>query len=185
MDCHAVDVAGCESIMQTIMEYPNSITSWTHTPGEKDTYDMNMRTSTSNGEYIDWRVEVKDRNCTMGRYNTAYIRENKFRSMTTDVLKEPAVFCGYPDGVLAWQLNMLPVSDILNDIADSKAKFKESEHINENRVSYNKWTEWVRVDNPVMGNRWELNVNLPIYKDEKGNVLKNKKGFRSFKKHVS
>lgn len=178
MDCHAVDVAGCERVMEIIMSYPNSIVSYTHTPGEKDTYDMNMRTSTSNGEYKDWRVEVKDRNCNMDDFPTAYIRENKFRSMTTDVTEEPAVFCGYHDGVLAWQLKYLPIRDILVDIADSKAKFKESEHENEKRVKYNERTEWVRVYNPKMGYRWELNVNLPIYKE-------NKRGFKRLKKHVN
>ena len=179
LDCHAVDVAGCESIMQTIMEYPNSIVSWTHTPGEYDEYDMEWVSITSSGEEIRYRVEAKDRDMAMDRFRTAYVRENKFSSMVQETERIPVVACGYHDGVLVWQLNYLPLREIMEDIADSKKRFSETRHKGESIVKYNKWTEWRYVWNKALKkHRWELNVTLPIYKE-------NKRGFKRLKKHVN
>lgn len=179
MSWHGQDVAGCENIMQTIMEYPNNIVSYTHTVDEFNEFDMIWNCSTSTGEIVQYRVEGKERDLNMDDFKTAYIRENKFRSMAAEKVMVPVIVCGYHDGVLSWQVNMLPVSDVLRDIDDAKMRFNADAYAGKTIAKLNEWTEWRYVWNPAQGKkRWELNVVLPIYKE-------NKRGFRRLKKHVS
>lgn len=164
---HEQDCAGCDYIMSVLMDRPNRIVSYTHTQGDYDEYDMNWICTATDGQEYECRVEGKDRrkdkngnNVYINTYPTAFIRENKFISMTDEKRRVPVAVCGYADGVIVWQLNMLPIDDIRKSIAEAKIRFTANGK--SGKGIRNKWCSWNWVYNPARGYEWELNVNLPI-----------------------
>ena len=58
---HQADLDGCEKAFNIINQYPNYITSWTHTPGDKDSYDIQMTCTYPDGLVREEEGECKDR----------------------------------------------------------------------------------------------------------------------------
>lgn len=71
---HQADLDGCEKAFNIINQYPNYITSWTHTPGEKDSYDIQMTCTYADGLVREEEAECKDRQKPL--YTLEYFKKN-------------------------------------------------------------------------------------------------------------
>lgn len=158
---HNVDVAGCEDMMGVIMGHNNKIVSWSHTPGEYDSYDMSW--TLYNG--TEWSVEGKDRriNFKTGKpqyittYDSIMLNYEKYFKLLDNynVTGElPGYVADYTDGVVFYSLLNLPYEEIKESVEDAK-----------NTGKGNKWCGWFNIEKQTLrpGNtKRQLRLLLPI-----------------------
>lgn len=165
IDWHEVDVTNTNEITSTISYYYPEI-EFTRTEGDKDRWDVDWVTTTTEGTKIECSGEAKLRKGTkMKQYPNAYLNSGKWRWLMENK-KHPYALIGYDDGVIMYRLKALPKFEILEDVIALSKRYTELPECKYNGYicPENKWCKWEYVWNPAKGRKeWELNVKLPIW----------------------
>lgn len=145
---HIQDIDGCDYTMLVIMSYDNRITSWSHTEGEYDKYDMDWTCDSKfeGGPEFYCQDENKDRRYGWKNEDGKMVRDygnpqylSSFSSQMFNYEKYepmmerykqtgqvPIYTAGYQDGVWVCDLRKLPKEKIYTDVEDGGWRVKLS-----------------------------------------------------------
>lgn len=163
---HQADLKGCEIAYNIINQYPNYITSWTHTPGDTDGYDIQMTCTYPDGLVREEEAECKNREEPL--YTLEYMKKNGVMYEMDKLNKQfQRLYQGIPqhfinstyDGYVIWYyVDTLPIQEIIKC-------YKEALATKQN----NKWCFWSwqrpKTYQPTCEKKRILKVILPFPDD--------------------
>lgn len=163
---HQADLKGCEKAFNIINQYPNYISTWTHTPGETDSYDIQMTCTYPDGLVRAEEAECKNREEPL--YTLEFFKKNGVMFEMNKLNKQfqrlelgiPQHFINstYDDYVIWYYLDTLPISEI-------RKCYNEALATKQN----NKWCFWSwqrpRTYEPFCEKKRILKVILPFPDD--------------------